>query len=740
MVTNHCLKGITSYQSANLSDEEILRNFIVRKKEFHRIMSEIEKDDMSGSIQHYLLIGRRGSGKSTLLRRIMAEVNRNDKINKWLIVIYLSEEQAGVYRLYDLWDMIIRELNDRNITTDVPVWTDEIENRESYTIDLYKAINRSLNDQNKKLLLLLDNIDRIFDNIGDDSNILRELLINYKDLRIVGCSTRMNEHYWKYDLPFYQFFRTTYLDSLSSKEVKELLLHWSDCFQMPEIKHFVHHNPGKIETIRLLTDGMPRTLLNFLELLIVRPHEKEFEYLRMILDRASPLYQERLNSLAPAQRKVVLELSGFWDATGVKSLVNKCKMPGKTISALLNQLHKDRIVEKVPVGKRDNLYRISERFFNLWLLMTQGGPKEKRKVRYLTVFLENWYNKEVLSAVYSDFTHVVKTGNARHDYLALMASALAPSKYLTVEQRDSIAEEVKSYQKDVKEYQQWIPAHSKDLYDSAMNEINKANYSRAIELISEIEQESDKKYLIEAMTCILENRNPEAEQLLFKSIDLGNNAALWLLGILYSETGRNEEAEKYYLQALKKGINRALNNLAMLYYNTGRLKDAENRFKEAIDHNQHRAFHYLAWFYYLTNNRNTDVVQLMQNFHKALPDEKTPVEDAILYLYAGQMDDFNSAAIVTIPELIKADHVGDLTKLFTAFLIHKQYHFAWDWFNNPETGQQLKEMIKPFYYATAQFLKGKDIQIELLKPGSELTEAIEQITTQVNEKQKFYYD
>jgi len=401
MKQNDCILTIHAYQAANLTDEEVISSFVVRKKIYQRVFSEIRRDDMTGSIQHYLLIGRRGSGKSTLLRRIQAEVNQQEDLNNRLLAVYLSEEQAGVYRLHDLWDLVLQALHARGISTGAPAWTDFRDDTSGYSLALYQCLQNTLKMHKKKLLLLLDNIDRIFDNIQDEASLLRELLINHKDLRIVGGSTRMSEHYWKFDLPFYEFFRIIRLDSLKKDEVTELMMHWSTCKNLPELGQFIQQQPGKIETIRVLTDGMPRTLLRFIEIIIDRPRQNGFEYLRFILDRASALFQQRLNNLPPSQRKIVLELANLWDAAKVKTLTDACKMPGKVISALLNQLVQHEIVEKVRTGKKDHLYRLSDRFFNLWLLMTQGGPGEKQQVKYLTVFLENWYGREEVEEDYS---------------------------------------------------------------------------------------------------------------------------------------------------------------------------------------------------------------------------------------------------------------------------------------------------------------------------------------------------
>lgn len=602
MDNNNCIKPIHSYQSANLTDSEIINHFIVRKKEFERLIAEIDRDDMSGAIQHFILVGRRGSGKSTLLRRIEAEVNTKPELNKKLIVVNLSEEQAGVYRLHDLWDLVIRALNVRKIQTDSPDWSASDEDLHAYSKSLYASIQNALQKEGKKLLLLLDNIDRIFDNIGADAHLLRELLMNHKDMRIIGGSTRMREHYWKSEMPFYQFFRIIRLESLKREEVKELLDFWSGCMNLPELNKFLQKNPGKIETIRLLTDGMPRTLLNFIEILIDRSDQNGFEYLRLIIDRATPVYQERLNSLPAAHRKIVSELSNFWDAVKVNQLTQACKMSGKLISAQMNQLVKDEMVEKISGLKRDNLYRLTERFFNLWLLMTQGGPKEKRQVKYLTVFLENWYDETELQTLCGQHLEGLQNGKLRPDYAALMTSALAHSRYLTLSQRDAVIERTRSFGDSLQSYTDFIPQSSQEIYAEVIGKMDSKDYLGARNSLKLIEQEDDLKEFWLGVCYQIEGEFAQSEKHLLKAQELGNTDASHYLADVYYATNRFQEAEKYCLISIDRGNERAIFNLAILYNQTDRLEEAKKYFLLAIEKGNIVAYNNLAYIYTLSKN------------------------------------------------------------------------------------------------------------------------------------------
>lgn len=386
---------VTQYQSANLSDEQIIDNFIVRTMEFERVMAGIRTTDKDSSFQHYVFVGRRGSGKSTLLRRIQAEVGTDQDLKDRFIVTNLSEEQAGIYKLYDLWDYVMRDLRAKGFSLPEIDWQEYQEDLKEYTKVLYAAIHEFLQKQDKRLILLVDNIDRIFKNIGKHANLLREQLMNYNDVRIIGASTIMSEEFWRYDMPFYQFFSIKRLEPLTMEEIKMLLEHWAKVKRNPEIAKLVERHPGKIQALRMLTDGTPRTMQLFVDMLIHRSSEQGFDYLRRIIDNATPIYQERLGQLSQQQQKIVVELSFFWEAASVEQLVPVCKMSGKNISAQMSHLLKEQIVESIKGLSKNNLYRIHDRFWGLWLIMTQGGIRHQEMIRKVIESLELLYGESV---------------------------------------------------------------------------------------------------------------------------------------------------------------------------------------------------------------------------------------------------------------------------------------------------------------------------------------------------------
>ena len=436
------LTSFQFYQSANINDCKVIKeNFIIRIKEFQLILSDLENDPMKESVQHYLILGRRGSGKSTLLKRIECEIKTDDFLKEKYEVLNFAEEQGSIHRLFDLFEEIIKILKDFGYEGLPNTESFEIpDNYAEYARELYGFIQKSIWGKNKKLVLLIDNIDKVFLNIKEDAQIFREILLNYDDLKIIGGSTRMSEHFWQYDLPFYQFFRVLRLEALTTAEIKGLLLKWSEILENKEIEEFLKSKPGQIEAIRILTDGLPRTLQFFIDILVNRPQQNGFDYIRRIMDIITPLYQERLHSLTPIEQKIVMKLAFAWEAIATKDLVQPTKIESKLLSANLKQLANNGIVDIVQTSKKNHLYRLSERFFNMWLIITQGNPAEKRKAKWLTIFLENWYNKKELKQIVKQHIVGLESGGLQADHAVIMTKALAQSRYIGFEERDKMIE------------------------------------------------------------------------------------------------------------------------------------------------------------------------------------------------------------------------------------------------------------------------------------------------------------
>ena len=626
---NWFVDQLSLYQNANNDNATVRRNFVVRVSEFELIMSDLRRKKAKDPLQHELLLGRRGSGKSTLLKRIQIEIEEDPTLSKNYIAINLAEEQAGIYRLSDLWFEALKEISlQTNTVVNLEAFSTFKDNQE-YARYLYGEIHKILVEHQKKVVLLLDNLDRIVENFDDDGHLLRETLLNYNDVQIIGGSTRMDEHFWQYDKPFYEFFRRHRLEGLTFEEIHQLLNQWSDLMGLTQLKDYALHNRGKIEALRILTDGLPRTLQFFIKIFLKNSTLTGFDHIKQTMDLASPLYQERLNNLTAPQRKIVLEMAFIWEACSTKQLVEACRMEGKLISSFMRQLNGFGIVETVQTNTKNHLYRLSERFFNMWLIVTQGNPDQKRKARYLTIFLETWYDANEIQDMATTHFQNLKAKNMGYDQAVVLTKAISQSKHIGVRERDRLLD--LTYQlSDCQPDKGDLPITFKKLGEEIDKLQEEGKYEEALKKVEEIENEEDGvKFFLKAYFLYELKNEKEAEKYYEKSVKKGHISASFNLALLFQNQGEIEEAEKYYLIAIDRkdinsafnlanlyqaqskyesaekyyliaignGIDSALFNLANLHYNQGKDKDAEKYYLKAIEKGDIGALHNLAILY-----------------------------------------------------------------------------------------------------------------------------------------------
>lgn len=765
--TNWFLDQLAVFQAANSNYQSIKNNFIVRKTEFSIITDAILNKKPKDPLQHELILGRRGSGKSTLLKRIEIEVVENPKLNKKFIAINLAEEQAGIYRLFDLWEQVLEELKHQlhieiNILDYASFGDDQ-----AYTRYLYTLIHEVCAKNKKRIVLLLDNFDRIVVNFTDDGSLLRETLINYNDIQIIAGSTRMDEHFWRYDRPFYEFFRRHRLEALSREEINLLLIHWSDSLEIPALKDFVKNNPGKIENIRILTDGLPRTLQFFIQIVLQKSETTTYEYLKKTMDNVSPLFQERLNALPAQLRKTVLEMSFIWEACTTKQLVEKARMESKLISANLNTLVDKGLVDKIETNKKQHLYRISERFFNMWLMITQGNPEQKRKAKWLSIFLGNWYDSTDFKRLASEHIAKLKSGKITWNQALVSSKALSQSKYISLAERDTIIELTKSIRcKGSENCLIELP----ERYNYILKKINKyiedENYTKAIEITNTIENEADgikyfilgylyyaqenfigaEKYYLLAiekghtdalfnLAHLYDNQEKysKAEKYYQLAIEKGNINAFYNLAISYKTQEKHPEAEKYYLLAVDKGIVQALNNLAVLYQIQKKYTEAEKYYLLAIDKGNVKALNNLALMYYQTNKNKIKALEYINKAYESDNEIGHRKNQIIIELWNGIFKDMEDRITV----IVKEKKGENLDEFIVDLLVQQQKNLVIRLFQNQELGLQLQEKYLVLYYVTLLLNNVQDENLRLRIPP-ELQSTIDDVLEKIAKQQQLY--
>ncbi len=622
-------EGVKLYNSQNTSAEMVKENFVIRLREYKKLWQAIFNADMKHPEQHYIIQGVRGSGKTTLLRRLAIEVEESEKLSSWLLPITFKEEEYGISSLFTFWERIAEELcdYDHGAFTSLFDNIDQLEDTE--TKQLINLINQALIKNKKKIILFIDNIAELFEQFNQtESEILREVLTTNNNIRIIGGSAIRLESFFDNKAPFYQFFEVQTLKGLTKKETIALLNKLSEHAGEKEqttLNNLLKGEPEKVESIRRLTGGIPRTISILFNILVEGPKGSAFTLLEETIDKTTPLYKHRMDDLTTQQKPIVNAIALNWDSISVKEIAERTRLPSKQISAQLRQLEKQWIIEKTTTNTKNHLYALKERFFNIWYLMRYGRRKDRKKVLWLTQFMEIWCTGTELKQRSKLFTEnldgnchplaSITLANAficsgkltredKHEILSATAHFLQKSgngklhsELLTVSEK-SIATEFDKLWEELLEFGENLSQSKLDKLESLLQE-TKLDYELGIFYIKI-------KQLAKAEKCLLNVKAADGITLLvfvYKAQNKINLAistaelaltkkayiAYKLLAEIYLQQENLTKAEEYYLLAIKHDIPECYIELSDIYLETSQLALAEKYALLAVEHNESSA-------------------------------------------------------------------------------------------------------------------------------------------------------
>ena len=378
-----------------LSDEEVIEQFVVRKRELDIMLEVLRRNIDSPSCQHVLVVAPRGRGKTMLLARVAAELNTNEKLSEYLLPVRFMEESHEVLNIADFWLETLFHLARESAKHD-PTLARELREthadlrdrwREKELADRVLAAVLDASDRlGKKLVLMVENLQSIGENVDDDFGWqLRGVLQSEPQIMLLATATSRFKGLDDAEQPFFEQFRILDLEPLNTEECRRL-------WQVVTGDEVSDHG---IRPLEILTGGSPRLLVIVGEFAQHRSLSQLMEELVTLIDDHTEYFRSHLEVLASVERRVYLAVIDLWQPSNAGEIAARARKDIRTVSTLLRRLANRGAVIVEGTGRK-RMYVAAERLYSIYYKLRRERD-EAAVVANLIYFMAVFYSEAELA-------------------------------------------------------------------------------------------------------------------------------------------------------------------------------------------------------------------------------------------------------------------------------------------------------------------------------------------------------
>jgi tetratricopeptide (TPR) repeat protein len=404
---------LSSFTPSLMSSQTLEAIFVQRHKIVEHLI-ELVRDSSNSKNKHFrLLIGMRGIGKTHTIALIYHRLKQQNghlthlgkpqvacphELQDKLLIAWLKEEEWGVSSWLDLLLSIFKALAIEYPAEYNTQFKSQIENLYQLSADdATRQAETILKDfiGKKTLLLLTENLDEIFNSLGESGQKqFRAYLQNHNLITIIATSQSLFSGVSDRDSPFYGFFTPEYLAKLTREEATNLLTKIAELQKDKELETFIQSPIGKdrIQAIHHLAGGNHRVYIIFSQFLTRQSLDELVQPVMQTLDELTPYYQAKMQWLSPQQRKIIELLCDCGNAITVKEIAQRCFITHQTASSQLKDLRAKGYVTAESFG-RESFYELQEPLMRICLEVKKqrGEP-----IKLFIDFLRIWYTEKEL--------------------------------------------------------------------------------------------------------------------------------------------------------------------------------------------------------------------------------------------------------------------------------------------------------------------------------------------------------
>ena len=385
------------------SDEEVIEQFVVRKRELDIVLEVLRGNIDSPSCQHILVVAPRGRGKTMLLARVAAELNLRvpadlkieDELSRCFLPVRFMEESHEVLNIADFWLETLFHLARESARHD-PVLAQELRETHADLTDRWRerelvdrvlaAVLDAADRLGKKLVLMVENLQDLCKNVDADFGWqLRSALQSEPQIMLLATATSRFKGLDDAEQPFFEQFRSLDLEPLTTE----------DCRRLWQVVSGDEVSNRDIRPLEILTGGNPRLLVMVAQFENHRSLGHLIEELVTLIDDHTEYFRGHLEVLASVERRVYLALVDLWQPSNAGEIAARARKDIRTVSTLLGRLVNRGVVIVEGTGRK-RLYVAAERLYSIYYKLRRERD-EAAVVANLIHFMSVFYSKAELA-------------------------------------------------------------------------------------------------------------------------------------------------------------------------------------------------------------------------------------------------------------------------------------------------------------------------------------------------------